>query len=59
MWLMDGMPQIGEQTACLCKHCHRVIVDLEEGKTKMAPQEPISRDLRILAGRPLRRDLEQ
>ncbi|KZV71037.1 hypothetical protein PENSPDRAFT_650939 [Peniophora sp. CONT] len=53
MWLMEGAPHDKERglTACLCKYCHRV-VNTTTGRSRVAPQEPISRDLRMLAGCP-------
>ncbi|KZV71035.1 hypothetical protein PENSPDRAFT_650938 [Peniophora sp. CONT] len=44
MWLMDGMPQSVQRTACLCKYCDHVVGGAP------APQNPITRDLLILSG---------
>ncbi|KZV60670.1 hypothetical protein PENSPDRAFT_332885 [Peniophora sp. CONT] len=56
MWLMDGLPRTGMRNQCLCKFCQKRIVDPKTGKMVMVAQEPITRDLNILAGYPVSGD---
>lgn len=59
MWLMDGAPpgEDGMRTVCLCKYCATERLPGNR-RARGVSQEPISSALRILAGRPLKRDLK-